>query len=87
MNKSNLNDLIETDLQVLERIGRNVKYLREKMNLSQKDLAEEVGLARQTILHIEKGNLECSVTYFLKLARALKVDPNDLAYREYYKSV
>lgn len=45
----------------------NMKSARTKLDLSQKDLAVAVGVSRQTIVSIEKGNYNPS----LKLCKAI----------------
>ena len=42
--------------------------LRREMGATQEDLAEEVGVSRQTIIAIEKGNYTPSINLALKLA-------------------
>lgn len=45
-----------------------VKEYREKQNLTQEELAKAVGVSRQTIIALEKGNYEPSLGLALKLA-------------------
>ena len=53
---------------------RNAVYeLRAKQALTQEELAEKVGVTRQTIISIEKGNYTPSVLLAVKLARVFKV--------------
>ena len=47
-------------------------------DLTQEDLARKVGVTRQTVLAIEKGNYAPSVLLALKLARALGCTVEDL---------
>lgn len=46
--------------------------VRKDAKLTQADLAELVGVTRQTIIAIEKGNYTPSVLLALKLSQALK---------------
>lgn len=46
--------------------------------MSQATLAERVGVSRQTIVAIERGNYSPSVALALRLARALSVSVEDL---------
>ena len=60
-----------------------VKYYRFLANeLTQQDLAEKVGVTRQTILAIEKGSFNPSIKLALKLSRVLNVKLEDLFYLE-----
>ena len=47
--------------------------LRARYQLTQQDLAQRVGVTRQTIIAIEKGQYNPSTTLALKLARTLQV--------------
>ena len=49
-----------------------MKELRSRLHLRQADLAAEVDVTRQTILAIEKGRLNPSVSLSLRIARVLR---------------
>lgn len=51
---------------------------RVKRGLTQEELAEKVGVTRQTIIAIEKGNYTPSVLLALKLAVCFKMKVEDL---------
>lgn len=51
-----------------ERVSNSVYELRTKAGLTQEELAERVGITRQTVISIEKGNYTPSVLLALKLA-------------------
>lgn len=53
-------------------LRNRVKELRARLRLRQADLAREVQVTRQTILAIEKGRLNPSITLSLKIARVLR---------------
>ena len=55
---------------------RYFRFLRGEM--SQATLAERVGVSRQTIIAIERGNYNPSVELALRLGRALGVTVEDL---------
>ncbi len=50
-----------------------IKVERARHNLTQADLAEKLGVSRQTIHAIEKGKFNPSVTLAIKMARFFKV--------------
>lgn len=54
-------------------IKNNLKDIRLKHELSQEELAESVGVSRQTIISIEKSVYQPSVSLALKLAKKLNV--------------
>jgi putative transcriptional regulator len=49
-----------------------IKELRDKFNLTQEDLAKKVGVRRETIVFIEKGDYNCSILLAHALAKELK---------------
>lgn len=59
-------------------LKNSVRRLRRLADLTQQELADQVGVTRQTILSIEKGNYTPSVALALKLADALGVRVEDL---------
>jgi len=55
-----------------EIIKNNVSLLRQQKQITQEDLALVVGVSRQTIISIEKGNYTPSVHLALKIASFFK---------------
>ena len=54
------------------KLGNNVKRHRfEKNDMSQEELANEIGVSRQSIHSIEKGKFVPSTLFALKLAKYL----------------
>jgi putative transcriptional regulator len=59
-------------------ISNYIKTYREKSNITQEQLAAAVGVSRQTIIAIEKGNYEPSLGLAFKLSRFFKKSVDDL---------
>lgn len=59
-------------------ISNSIKIYREKTGITQEDLASSVGVSRQTIIAMEKGNYEPSLGLALKLAKIFKVRVEEL---------
>ncbi len=55
-----------------------LKLARTKKDITQKDLAEQIGVSRQTISLIERGDYSPSVTLALKLARIFGIHVEDI---------
>lgn len=55
-----------------EVVNNFIQKYRNKNNITQEDLAKGVGVTRQTIIAIEKGNYTPSVLLALKFARFFK---------------
>lgn len=49
-----------------------IKEFREKFKLTQEELAKKVGVRRETIVFIEKGDYNCSILLAHALAKELK---------------
>ena len=52
-------------------INTRIKELRARYNLTQDELADEVGVTRQTMLYLEKGKYTPSLVLAYKVAKAL----------------
>ena len=56
----------------------HIKQHRARLDLTQQDLAEQVGVRRQTILALEKGKYVPSALLAFRLARALAMPIDEL---------
>ncbi len=56
-----------------KQVSQNrVREFRKRLAMRQSDLARETGVTRQTILAIEKGRLNPSISIALKIGRVLQ---------------
>lgn len=55
-----------------------IKEYRAKYNLTQEDLADKVGVRRETIVFLEKGKYNPSLKLAFDIAKALKVSIDEL---------
>jgi putative transcriptional regulator len=55
-----------------------IRELRTQVNLRQEDLAERVGVSRQTIISIERGRYNPSVELAWRLSKALGTSIEEL---------
>lgn len=60
------------------KIRTRIKELRARHNLTQEELAERVGVTRQTMLYIEKGKYNPSLAVAHKVAKVLKSSIEDV---------
>ncbi|WP_146605845.1 helix-turn-helix domain-containing protein [Micromonospora craterilacus] len=63
---------------LLLALGHRVRLLRAERGLTQRQLAEAVGISRPSLANIERGRQETSVSVLLRLAAALGVTPGVL---------
>lgn len=61
-----------------EKVKNTVLEKRQLKKIRQEDLASSVGVSRQTIIAIEKGNYTPSVLLALKIAKFFKLKVEDL---------
>ncbi len=55
-----------------------MKELRNELNLTQEELARQVGVRRETIIFLEKGKYNPSLRLAYRVARALKTRIEDV---------
>ena len=61
-----------------DRFNENLKYARECKGLSQKEVAENIGVAKSTYSLYESGGREPNVQTIKKIADVLNVSADDL---------
>ncbi len=59
-----------------------IKELRARFDLTQEQLAKKVGVRRETIVFLEKGDYNPSLKLAAKVARALNSTIDDIFYLE-----
>jgi putative transcriptional regulator len=59
-----------------------LRELRARHDLTQEELAEDVGVTRQTVISIEKGDYSPSVFLALRIAHRLEVPVEELFWLE-----
>ncbi len=61
------------DKEILKKIGNNLRAERNRLNLSQEELAEMADLQRQHISKIENGQINMRVSTLVPLLMALNI--------------
>lgn len=64
-----------------KKIKTRVKEFREEKGLTQQELAERVGVSRQTIYYLEKGDYNPSLTLSFKIAESLEKPLSQIFFR------
>ena len=59
-------------------LSNRIRILRAERKMTQQDLAEKVGVSRQTIISTEKGNYTPSLVLAFEIANAFNVGINDV---------
>jgi len=55
--------------------GDNIRFIRQKCNLTQEALAAKSGISLSYVKYVEKGEYAISIVKLEKIAKALKVEP------------
>ncbi|PCI28568.1 transcriptional regulator [Candidatus Kaiserbacteria bacterium] len=61
-----------------QKLTTLLRKVRANTEVTQEQLAETVGVSRQTIISIEKGNYTPSVALALKIARSFGINVEDI---------
>ena len=59
-------------------VRNHLRRMRRQADLTQEDVAERVGVTRQTIISIERGRYNPSIGLALSLARAFSVPVEEM---------
>ncbi len=59
-------------------IGKRIRKYRKAKGLSQEQLAEKVDISVTHMSHIETGNTKLSLPVFVRLAKALDIQTDDM---------
>lgn len=70
--------MLLTRVDIRQRLGKNVRRLREAKGWSQEDYADRAGIHRTYVSDIERGRRNPTVTVVEKLAGPLDVKPGRL---------
>ena len=67
----------------MKRIGKNIKEYRQKLDMTQGNLAEILGCSDTHISHIETGTGSMSLDTFFEMSNALETTPDYIAFGNY----
>lgn len=72
-------DAINTKDEIfIKELGARIATARKEHNLTQTELAEQLGIAQQTMAHYEGGRLKISVALLPQLAQILNLTLDEL---------
>ena len=63
-----------SELEILIKIGVQIRKLRESKNLSQQNLADISDMPKSTIARIERAEVSVKFTTLVKIANSLDMD-------------
>ncbi|MDA3734249.1 helix-turn-helix transcriptional regulator [Niameybacter massiliensis] len=59
-------------------MNNNIRSLRETQNLTQQDLADQLGVSRQTIISLENGRYNPSIMLAYRISRIFNLTIEDI---------
>lgn len=71
-------------INMSEIVYNSVQQIRKDNHMTQQEIADTVGVTRQTIIAIEKGNYTPSVLLALKFAQSFKRPIEEIFYLQKY---
>lgn len=60
------------------RLGKNLKEIREEKGITQSSIAKSLGVSRGFVSKVENGKTNPTLATIAKLAKALKVNTDEL---------
>lgn len=70
--------LTEEDNELIVQVGLRVKELRDKLRISQDELALRADTTKSQVYRIEHGEINCSLATLGRFAKALEVEVKQL---------
>ena len=62
----------------MRKVTNSIRKIRKQKGLTQEKIADKIGVTRQTIIALEKGNYTPSVMLALKISKYFKMKVEDL---------
>lgn len=66
------------DQELLDQVGRRIQRLRAERGMTQRELAEAIGVEPESVSRAETGNISLSLTNLAEIARVLGLSLGDL---------
>ncbi|CCP05019.1 Putative HTH-type transcriptional regulatory protein [Erwinia amylovora Ea644] len=76
--RQQLNAMNSRDEHFFRELGARVALARKELQLTQQQLAEQLGIAQQTMAHYEGGRLKVSASLLPQLAQILNLSLDEL---------
>jgi transcriptional regulator with XRE-family HTH domain len=74
-------------MNIKQVVGDNIRFIREKREMTQEDLSIVAKMSKTFIGDIERGQKSPTTVSLAKIARALKIDPSILLIPNAYKTI
>jgi predicted transcriptional regulator len=61
------------DDKYLKKFGANLRKIRKSNNVSQEELANDLGFSQSYVAKLESGAVNCSISHIVAISKRLKV--------------
>lgn len=78
LTRQQLDAMNAKDETFIKQLGTRIAKARKEQQLTQQQLADQLGIAQQTIAHYEGGRLKISVTLLPQIAQILNLTLDEL---------
>ena len=72
--------MTDNDKQLYQQLGLRIATMRKTLDLTQTQIAKQLGISQQTLAHYEVGRLRISVSTLITLASILHSSVDELVY-------
>jgi transcriptional regulator with XRE-family HTH domain len=66
------------DKNITEELSKKLKDAREKLGLTQEEVAKQIGTSGNYYAKIERGEINVTIKKLSKLIKALKIDASEI---------
>ena len=75
-----ISQMTDDDKQLYQQLGHRIATMRKTLDLTQTQVAKQLGISQQTLAHYEVGRLRISVSTLITLASILHSSVDELVY-------
>ena len=75
-----ISQMTDNDKQLYQQLGLRIATMRKTLDLTQTQVANQLGISQQTLAHYEVGRLRISVSTLITLASILHSSVDELVY-------
>lgn len=75
-----ISQMTDNDKQLYQQLGLRIATMRKTLDLTQTQIAKQLGISQQTLAHYEVGRLRISVSTLITLASILHSSVDELVY-------
>ncbi len=71
-------DITTEECEFREAVGENIRFRRQRLRMSQRQLAVKIGVTRSAVVNLEHGRFDTGIVRLRRVASALDTSITDL---------